>query len=82
MTAQYNDEFIGAAEVEGAKRAVVNGKTEKVSPKVYVPAAAALALGIALLALGFDVEGRTLIAAALGTGVLGAAAKPGTVAER
>lgn len=53
-----------------------------ISPKVYVPALAGLAVGVALLLLGLDVEGRTLIGAALGGGFLGYQSPPGDVVER
>lgn len=56
-----------------------NLKTFGISPKVYVPAIASLVAGVVLLALGYDVEGRSLIAAAVGTGLLGSQAKPGDV---
>lgn len=46
-------------------------ETKGVSPKVYIPALAQLVIGIVLIVLGLDVEGKTLIATGLGTGVVG-----------
>lgn len=57
-------------------------KTKGISPKVSIPALASIALGVVLLLLGLDVEGRTLIAAGLGVGALGGAAKPGNVVPK
>lgn len=54
-------------------------KTVGVSPKAWVPAAAQIAAGIALILLGLDVEGKTLIASGLGTLAVGYGAKPGQV---
>jgi hypothetical protein len=79
---EIDDEFISAAEVEGRKRAVVDGRTEQVSPKVAWPSLAQLALGIVLILLGLDVEGKTLVVSSLGTLGVGYAVKPGTVVER
>lgn len=42
-----------------------------ISPKVYGPAVLAIALGLLLLLLGLDVEGRTLIGAGMGVFGLG-----------
>lgn len=54
-------------------------RTVGISPKVYIPALAELATGIAFLIAGLDVEGRTAIAAAFGVLAVGYGASPGTV---
>jgi hypothetical protein len=62
-------------------RSMTNQKltTDGISPKMYVPAAAQVVLGIVLILLGLDVEGRTVIATGLGTAVVGFGASPGAV---
>lgn len=54
-------------------------KTDGLSPKVYVPALGQIIVGVVLLILGLDVEGRTAIGTGLGTLLLGFSAKPGDV---
>jgi hypothetical protein len=46
-------------------------KTIGISPKVWVPALGQVAVGIAFLLLGLDVEGKTAIATGLGTAAVG-----------
>ncbi|MEJ7783163.1 MAG: hypothetical protein WKF96_00070 [Solirubrobacteraceae bacterium] len=50
-----------------------------VSPKVLIPVIGQILVGVVLLLFGLDVEGRTALAAAFGTAVLGAGAGPGEV---
>jgi len=42
-----------------------------ISPKVWIPALTQIIAGITLIALGLDVEGKTAIAAGLGTLAIG-----------
>lgn len=46
-------------------------KTIGISPKVWVPAAAQIVVGIIFIIIGLDVEGKTSIATGLGTFVVG-----------
>lgn len=46
-------------------------KTIGISPKVAIPALGQIVVGVALILLGFDVEGRTAVATGLGTFVVG-----------
>lgn len=57
-------------------------ETVGISPKVYVPALGQIIVGVVLIILGLDVEGRTAIATGLGTFAVGFGAKPGQVAQR
>lgn len=57
----------------------VTRRTIGISPKVYVPVIAQAVAGVVLIALGFDVEGKTLLATALATAGLGGGARPGQV---
>lgn len=57
-------------------------KTRGISPKVYVPVLGQVAAGVALIVLGFDVEGKTLLVTALGTAGAGGLAKPGEVIDK
>ncbi len=59
--------------------ATTDVKTVGISPKVYVPALAQVAAGVALIIAGLDKEGGALLAAAVGTLGLGFGAKAGTV---
>lgn len=61
------------------RKLVEDPKTQGISPKVYLPVAGMFVAGIVLILVGLDVEGRTLIATALGTLGVGAAANPGTI---
>jgi hypothetical protein len=54
-------------------------KTVGVSQKVWIPAALQVAAGVVLILLGLDVEGKTAIAAGLGTFGVGYTAKPGQI---
>lgn len=56
-----------------------NKKTIGISPKVWIPAAGQIVVGIAFLILGLEVEGRTAIATGLGTFAVGFSADPGNV---
>lgn len=54
-------------------------KTRGISPKVWIPGVGQLLVGGALIALGFDVEGRTAIATGLGTLLAGFGSGAGRV---
>jgi hypothetical protein len=54
-------------------------RTVGISPKVWVPAAGQVVVGIVLILLGLDVEGKTAIATGLGTLVVGFQAPPSPV---
>jgi hypothetical protein len=54
-------------------------KTIGISPKVWAPALGQIIVGIALLILGFTVEGKTLIASGLATFAVGFKAPPAPV---
>jgi hypothetical protein len=51
-------------------------KTIGISPKVYVPAVGQVIVGVVLIVLGLDVEGKTAISTGIGTFLLGYGAKP------
>lgn len=54
-------------------------RTDGISPKVWVPVLLQAVAGVILLVVGFDVEGKTLIATAVGTFVTGFKSPPGDV---
>ncbi len=57
----------------------VKQNTLGISPKVYLPVVGQLVAGVVLILCGLDVEGKTLIATAVGTAGVGYRAKPGQV---
>jgi hypothetical protein len=65
-----------------ARTRIRKGETVDVSPKVWIPACLQMAAGIALILLGFTVEGKTLVVSAVGTAGVGYAANPGEVVSR
>lgn len=54
-------------------------KTIGISPKVWVPALAQVVVGIVLILIGLDVEGKTLIASGFGTFAVGYKSPPSPV---
>jgi hypothetical protein len=46
-------------------------KTLGISPKVYIPVIVQIIVGVILILTGSDVEGKTLLLTAAGTGALG-----------
>jgi hypothetical protein len=54
-------------------------KTVGISPKAWVPAVAAVVVGVVLLVLGYDVEGRSAILAGVGQFAIAFGVAPGLV---
>lgn len=56
-------------------------ETDGISPKMYVPAIGQVVIGVVLLILGLDVEGRTMIGTGLATAAVGFGVNPGAVKQ-
>lgn len=57
-------------------------KTEGISPKVYLPLAVGLLVGIILLLAGLETEAASVLLAVVGFAGIGVVAPPGTVVPK